>query len=69
MTFFVIQPSPRANHAIRANRRNNFLLARPFLGKVRKRLPENIGDERWADTDQGGAVVSLFPINLLRHDG
>jgi hypothetical protein len=25
-------------------------------GKVPKLLPENIGEYRWADTDQGGAV-------------
>ena len=26
--------------------------------KISKRLPENIGEYRWADTDQGGAVTS-----------
>ena len=65
MTFFVIQPSPNANHAIRANRRNNFLLVRPFLGKIRKRLPENIGEERWADTDQGGAAANSMSRNAI----
>ncbi len=65
MTFFVIQPSPDANHAIRANRRNNFLLARPFLGKVPKRLSENIGYLRWEDMDQGGAVPNPKSRNAI----
>ena len=32
--------------------------------KVPKRLPENIGEWRWADTDQGGAVPNPKSKNV-----
>jgi len=65
MTFFVIQPSPHANHAIRANRRNNFYLRAPFWAKFPKDYLIILENREWADTDQGDATANPKSRNAI----
>ena len=63
--FFANQTYTHANHAIRANRRNNFYLRAPFWAKFAKDYLKILENREWADTDQGGAVANPKSRNAI----